>query len=149
VRLSKGRTLTVVQWDDTLNAGFTTGTPWIRVNDDYKTWNAATQVATPGSVFEYWRSALMLRKDLKDTIIYGDFEMLDAENDDIFAYARSNGKQKVVVVCSFRDREIDWLVPAYTDIQSGKVLLSNYPDVDLSQDMVTVRPFEAFVCLVG
>ncbi|CAG7559825.1 unnamed protein product [Fusarium equiseti] len=140
---------TPVQWDDTLNAGFTTGTPWIRVNDDYKTWNAATQVATPGSVFEYWRSALMLRKELKDIIIYGDFEMLDAENDDIFAYTRSNGKQKVVVVCSFRDRGIDWLVPAYTDIQSGKVLLSNYPDVDLSQDMVTVRPFEAFVCLVG
>lgn len=137
--------LTAFQWDDTPNAGFTTGTPWIRVNDDYKTWNAAAQVATPGSVFEYWRSALTLRKELKNIIIYGDFEMLDAENDDIFAYARSNGSQKAVVVCSFRDREIEWPVPASMDVQSGKVLLSNYPDVDLLQDMITVRPFEAFL----
>ena len=82
-------------------------------------------------------------------IIYGDFGMLDAENDDIFAYARSNGKQKVVVVCSFRDREIEWLVPASTDFQSGKVVLSNYTNVDISKDAITVRPFEAFVCLVG
>ena len=75
--------------------------------------------------------------------------MLDVENDDIFAYTRSNGKQKVVVVCSFRDREIEWPVPASTDFQSGKVVLSNYPDVDVSQDAITVRPFEAFVCLAG
>lgn len=139
----------MVQWDATPNAGFTTGTPWIRVNDDYQTWNAAAQVDTPDSVFEYWRSALSLRKELKDVVVYGDFEMLDLENDDIFAYARANGKQKVVVVCSFRDRDISWKVPASIDMQSGKILLSNYLKVDLSQKTIVIRPFEAFVCLVG
>jgi glycosidase len=139
----------VIQWDSTPNAGFTTGIPWIRVNDDYREWNAAAQIDTPGSVFEYWRSALSLRKELKDVVVYGDFQLLDAENNDIFAYTRSNGRQKVVVVCSFRDREIAWPVPASADLQSGKVLLSNYPEVDLSQNVINIHPFGAFVCLVG
>ncbi|KAK6715560.1 hypothetical protein SNK04_006507 [Fusarium graminearum] len=140
---------TPVQWDSSPNAGFTTGKPWIRVNDDYQQWNAATQTNTKGSVFDYWRSALSLRKELKDIVVYGDFELLDAENSDIFAYARSDGKQKLIVVCSFRDREIAWPVPASTGLQSSKVLLSNYPEIDLSQDVISIRPFEAFVCLVG
>lgn len=141
--------LTVIKWDSSPNAGFTTGKPWIRVNDDYQQWNAATQINTKGSVFDYWRSALSLRKELKDIVVYGDFELLDAENSDIFAYARSDGKQKLIVVCSFRDREIAWPVLASTGLQSSKVLLSNYPETDLSQDVISIRPFEAFVCLVG
>lgn len=139
----------MIQWDSSPNAGFTTGKPWIRVNDDYQQWNAAAQINTEGSVFDYWRSALSLRKEIKHIIVYGDFELLDAENSDIFAYARSDGKQKLIVVCSFRDREIAWLVPASTGLQSSKVLLSNYPEIDLSQDVILIRPFEAFVCLVG
>lgn len=95
-------------------------------------------------MFEHWKSALALRKELKDIIVYGDFQLLDEENDDVFAYARSNGSQKVVVVCSFRDREISWSPPV--DLQSGKVLLANNPEVNLSQKTISLRPFEAFVC---
>lgn len=95
-------------------------------------------------MFEHWKSALALRKELKDIIVYGDFELLDEENDDVFAYARSNGAQKVVVVCNFRDREIPWSPPV--DLHSDKVLLANNPEVNLSQKTVNLRPFEAFVC---
>jgi glycosidase len=136
--------LTRCQWDSSTNAGFSTATPWIRVNDDYKEWNAAAQVAKPDSVFEHWKSALALRKELKNIIVYGDFELLDEDNDDVFAYARSNGTQKVVIVCNFREREISWSPPV--DLQSVKVLLSNYPEVNMSQKTVNLRPFEAFVC---
>jgi glycosidase len=114
------------------------------VNDDYKEWNAASQVSKPDSVFEHWKSALALRKELKDIIVYGDFELLDGENEDVFAYARSNGAQKVVVVCNFREKEISWSPPV--DLQSGTVLLANRPEVHLSQKTVILRPFEAFVC---
>ncbi|EXK29275.1 trehalose-6-phosphate hydrolase [Fusarium oxysporum f. sp. melonis 26406] len=141
---SRDHARTPVQWDSSTNAGFSAATPWIRVNDDYKEWNAAAQVAKPDSVFEHWKSALALRKELKDIIVYGDFELLDEENDDVFAYARSNGAQKVVVVCNFRDREIPWSPPV--DLHSGKVLLANNPEVNLSQKTVNLRPFEAFVC---
>ncbi|KAH6951751.1 glycoside hydrolase superfamily [Fusarium avenaceum] len=143
---SRDHARTPVQWDATPNAGFTTGTPWIRVNDDYETWNAAAQVSTRDSVFEYWRSALSLRKELKKIIVYGDFELIDKDNDDVFAYARSNGGQKVVVICNFKEREVPW--PAFTSaaLKSGKVLLSNYPDVDLKQETLVLRPFEGFVC---
>jgi glycosidase len=97
-------------------------------------------------VFEYWRSALSLRKELKKSIVYGDFELLDKDNDDIFAYARSNGGQKVVVVCNFREREIPWPASTSASLELGKVLLSNYPEVDLTQKILVLRPFEAFVC---
>ncbi|CZR44452.1 putative alpha-glucosidase (maltase) [Fusarium proliferatum ET1] len=141
---SRDHARTPVQWDSSTNAGFSTATPWIRVNDDYKEWNAAAQVSKPESVFEHWKSALALRKELKHIIVYGDFELLDEENADVFAYARSNGSQKVVVVCSFRDREISWSPPV--DLQSGKVLLANNAEVNLSQKTISLRPFEAFVC---
>ncbi|KAF5020535.1 hypothetical protein F66182_7434 [Fusarium sp. NRRL 66182] len=145
---SRDHARTPVQWDSTPNAGFTTGTPWIRVNDDYQTWNAAAQMTTPGSVFNYWQSALALRKELKDVVVYGDFQLLDAENEDIFAYIRSNGKQQVFIVCNFRDRQITWEIPTTVDLGSVKVLLKNYPVLDLTQGMLDLRPFESFVCLL-
>lgn len=97
-------------------------------------------------MFEYWRSALSLRKELKKIIVYGDFELLDKDNDDIFAYVRSNSGQKVVVVCNFKEREVPWPTSTSAGLKSGKVLLSNYPEVDLKQETLVLRPFEAFVC---
>ncbi|KAM0221515.1 hypothetical protein ACHAQD_005433 [Fusarium lateritium] len=146
---SRDHARTPVQWDATPNAGFTTGAPWIRVNDDYETWNAAAQVGTRDSVFEYWRSALTLRKELKNIIVYGAFELMDEvdeENDDVFAYQRSNRGQEVIIVCNFREHEVRWRVPSCLGLKSGKVLLSNYPPVDPTQETFVLRPFEAFVC---
>ncbi|KAM0232290.1 hypothetical protein ACHAP5_010781 [Fusarium lateritium] len=145
---SRDHARTPVQWDATPNAGFTTGAPWIRVNDDYETWNAAAQVGTRDSVFEYWRSALTLRKELKNIIVYGGFELMeevDQENDDVFAYQQSNGGQEVVVVCNFREHEVHWHAAPCRGLELGKVVLSNYPPVDLTQEIFVLRPFEAFV----
>ncbi|KAK7408486.1 hypothetical protein QQX98_009353 [Neonectria punicea] len=144
---SRDHARTPVQWDSSQNAGFSTGQPWIRVNDDYTTCNAAAQVAVPGSVFEHWRSVLALRKELRDIFVYGDFELVDDNNDDVFAYSRSNGGRKAVVVCNFRETEVLWAVPASTNLRASKVLLSSYPNVDLAQEELVLRPFEAFVCL--
>ncbi|KAK7229855.1 hypothetical protein V2G26_002025 [Clonostachys chloroleuca] len=144
---SRDHARTPVQWDSSANAGFTTGTPWIRVNDDYTVYNAESQVSTPGSIFEYWRSSLALRKELRDFIIYGDFELIDADNEDIFTYSRRNNGQKATVVCNFRETKVVWAVPPSTALRSSKVLLSNYPEADLSKETLVLRPFEAFVCM--
>ncbi|KPM42162.1 Alpha-glucosidase [Neonectria ditissima] len=146
---SRDHARTPVQWDGTENAGFSTGQPWIRVNDDYTICNAAAQVAVPGSVFEHWRLTLALRKEFRDIFVYGDFELIDADNDDVFAYSRTNGGRKAVVVCNFRETNIIWLVPSSAKLGSAKILLSNYPEVDFVQQRLVLRPFEAFACLVS
>ncbi|TPX17549.1 uncharacterized protein E0L32_012142 [Thyridium curvatum] len=96
------------QWDSNRNAGFSNGTPWIKVNDDFTYCNAASRVANPGSVLKLWRSCLALRNDLRDVITYGDFELIDAEHDHIFAYSRTNcnWKAQAVTVCSSRETRV-------------------------------------------
>lgn len=80
--------------------------------------------------------------------MYGDFELLDRDHDDVFAYSRSSGDQKAVVVCNFRETPVDWAVPPSVNLSSAEVLLSNYSEVDVTQDKLALRPFEAFVVLI-
>ena len=134
-----------IQWDSTPNAGFSTGTPWIRVNDDYKLCNAKAQVGQPGSAFEHWRAVLALRKELRHIFVYGDFEMIDDANQDVFAYTRSREAETALVVCNFRQEAVSWAAPPSVKLQGGKVLLSNYPAADLSKSSVVLRPYEAIV----
>ena len=101
------------------------------------------------SVFEYWASILRLRKTQKDIFIYGNFELLDAENDDVFAYARSFEKQTVIVVANFRKTPVDWALPKNTQLQVENVLISNYPAIDVKEGLVSLRPFEAFACFIN
>ena len=107
----KGRdnSRTPMHWDTTPNAGFTTGTPWIRVNDTYKDINAATQINDSTSVYHCWRRVLEQRKALKDIFVYGDFELVDEENDKVFAYKRTAVKgAAALVVCNFSAEALTW-----------------------------------------
>ncbi|KAJ7150134.1 glycoside hydrolase family 13 protein [Mycena crocata] len=94
-----------MQWNSNFHAGFTTGTPWMRVNDDYKEWNAAAQVADERSVRAFWKHALKLRKDHK-VLIYGDFTLLSPNNEEIFAYTRSYGERHALIVLNFTSSEV-------------------------------------------
>jgi hypothetical protein len=80
--------------------------------------------------------------------VYGDFELLDRQHDDVFAYSRSSGDQKAVVVCNFRETPVTWAVPPSVNLLSAEVLLSNYPEVDVTREKLALRPFEAFVVSV-
>lgn len=80
-------------------------------------------------------------------MIYGDFEMVDNENEDIFAFSRKFENQKVLIVANFRSREICWKVPDGLDLQKDKILISNY-EVSFSGETLNLRPFEAFACFV-
>src|SRR5699024_5776769 len=79
---------TPMQWDDSENAGFTTGTPWLKVNPNYREINAASQVNDPDSVFSFYRRLIALRKEYA-AFVDGEFELLYAEDPDIFAYTRT------------------------------------------------------------
>ena len=91
---------------------------------------------------------LRLRKTQKDIFIYGNFELLDVENDDVFAYKRSFEKETVIVVANFRKTPVDWVLPKNTKLQEENMLISNHPAIKAKEGAVSLRPFEAFACFV-
>ena len=91
-----------MQWDATPNAGFTVGTPWMRVNDNYSDINAAAQVDDPNSVWHCWRTVLRTRKVGKYLFVYGGFSIYDAGDDRVFAYMRTEASGwRALVICNF------------------------------------------------
>jgi glycosidase len=145
---SRDNARTPMQWSNTKYAGFSTVAPWQAENPSYKTINAASQVGVQGSVFEHWASILRLRKSHKDVFIYGDFEMVDEKNNDVFAYTRSFGKEKVLVVANFRKEDINWEIPNSLDVEVGQLLTSNYETLNVKDGKVDLRPFESFAIFV-
>ncbi|KAK9311294.1 glycoside hydrolase superfamily [Lipomyces starkeyi] len=142
---SRDNARTPMQWDNSKYAGFSTAEPWQRVNDTYPDCNAASQVGVKDSVFEYWASILRLRESYKDVFVYGDFRLLDAENNDVFAYTRNFENETVLVVANFKSTEVRWSLPNIS-LQQDQVLISNYGDVVVKDGAVSLHPFEAFAC---
>jgi glycosidase len=141
---SRDNARTPMQWDSSEHAGFSSVMPWQAENPSYKTINAAAQVGIEGSVFEYWASVLRLRKFHKDILIYGNFELVDEGNNDVFAYSRSFGDDKILVVANFRKGGIVWEAPRSLIFEAGKLLISNYDGIRAKDGTVQLRPFEAF-----
>ena len=101
---SRDNARTPFQWDDSENGGFTTGTPWIMVNPNYKEINAKEELADPASVFYYYQKLIRLRKE-NPIMVYGTYDLLLPESETIYAYTRTLGKEKLLVVCSFSGEE--------------------------------------------
>lgn len=136
---AKGRdnARTPMQWDDSANAGFTTGTPWIKVNDNYDKINAKSQVDDPDSIFSCYKKLVQLRKDYP-VFVDGKFTLLLEDDENIFAYSRKNEEKTMIVVCNFFDKEIP--MPLAKECEGMEVLISNYKD---TSDMSVLRPYEA------
>lgn len=136
---AKGRdnARTPMQWDDTEHAGFTEGTPWIKVNSNYKEINAKTQVNDPNSIFSCYKKLIQLRKDYP-VFVDGKFTLLLEEDENIFAYQRKNGEQTLVVVCNFFDKTVE--MPLVEECGEMEVLFGNYEEIG---DVAVLRPYEA------
>lgn len=100
-----------VQWSDEENAGFSSVKPWIRVHDEYKTINVKQQMGDPDSVLNFWKKALAMRKEHGATLVHGEFSIVDFENEKVFAFVKDDGHSKILVVLSFTDEEVEWLIP--------------------------------------
>lgn len=134
---------TPIQWDETKNAGFTTGTPWIPVNPNYKQINVADALADKNSIFYTYQKLIQLRKD-NPIIVWGDFELLDTAND-VFAYERHYQGETWLVVNNFSNAENKLNLP---DIKPGEMVIQNYDEkVDSLADM-TLKPWQSFVVKV-
>lgn len=140
--------LILKQWSDEPHAGFSITTPWQRENESYTSINAAAQVGVSNSVFEYWAAILRLRKKHKDIFIYGSFQMLDMEHNDVFAYTRTFEKETVVVIANFREENVQWKLPQGMKLVKEGVLVSSYGGVMEMEGVLSLRPFEAFATFV-
>ncbi len=141
LKKSRDNARTPVQWDDTENAGFTTGTPWIGVNPNYTEINAKAETADENSVFHYYKKLIALRKQ-NPVMVYGKYELLLEDSEELFVYTRTLEEEKLLVVCSFSDKETVFEIP---DEFVGKAcLISNRENV-YDKKQVVLKPYEAFV----
>lgn len=135
---AKGRdnARTPMQWDDSDNAGFTEGTPWINVNPNYKTINAKAELEDENSVFNYYKKLISLRRksEWSDIIVYGTYRLLDEHDESVFAYTRQLDEKKIIVICNMTDKEVDYTI--LEDVNGVKnTVISNYDSVELKQQM--------------
>ena len=130
-----------MQWDDSKQAGFTEGEPWIKVNPNYKKINAAQQLEDPDSIFHYYQKLISLRKE-KDIIVYGEFEPLYREDEQIFAYTRKQDQEKLLTVCNFSDKNAEVEVPE--EFKGAECLITNLGRKEFDGKII-LNPYEAFV----
>lgn len=132
---------TPVQWDDSEHAGFTTGTPWSAVNPNYKEVNAKAETADPNSVFHYYKKLIELRKQ-NPIMIYGKYELLLEDSEELFVYTRTMDNEKLLVVCNFCDHEAAFTIP--DEFVGASCLISNMENT-YDKASITLKPYEAFV----
>ena len=138
---SRDNSRTPMQWDAGESGGFSDAEPWISMNPNHKTINAASQVDDPDSVFSHYRRLIALRKQY-DVIANGDFAPLDMEHPSVLAYTRRTEREELVVVNNFYRREVDWTCPVY--LTGFTCLLSNYADSKV-ETKLHLRPYESLV----
>jgi oligo-1,6-glucosidase len=124
--LSRDNARTPMQWDDTENAGFTTGTPWMAVNPNHKEINAQAEIADNDSVFHHYRRLIELRHT-EPTVAHGDFHMLLADHDQVYAFTRRYGTTELLVLANFFGEPATVEVPDAARWQDTELILANYP----------------------
>lgn len=140
----KGRdnSRTPIQWNKEENAGFTTGIPWIKVNDNYKEINAEDAVEDKESIYHYYKKLIQIRRG-NDTIVYGDYKLLLRENNEIFAYIREHNGGRILVVCNFYGNKPQFVMPEGIEFECAELMISNYDrNIDTLKNFV-LEPYEA------
>ena len=130
---------TPMQWTNEVNGGFTEGTPWFPVNPNYKTINVAQQSEDSDSVLNFYKRLIKLKKS-DDIYTYGEFNLIDDANENIFAYTRKLNNKTVLVAGNLTDHVASLNLPF--EVEPSQIKLHNYKN-DL--DITNMRPFEAFV----
>ena len=138
-RSSRDSARTPVQWDDTENAGFTTGEPWFYVNENYRKINVAKQAGERYSILNFYKKAIQLRKTLP-VVRYGRYKEHFKLSGKQYVYSRQMPGEKLLVICSFSKKNSALRVPRGFDLNSGRLILTNYPAGDFY-----LKPYECRV----
>ncbi|MCZ8512661.1 alpha-glucosidase [Paenibacillus filicis] len=142
LHLSRDNSRTPMQWDGTENAGFSSGTPWIKVNPNYKEINVSEALADPDSVFYYYKRLIELRKH-NEVMVYGSYEPI-LENDlQIYAYSRVLGEEQWLVVLNISDRPAACNLPVSMSGRAREMILTNASGQPHEGDELRLSPYEA------
>ena len=141
-KTSRDNSRTPMQWDDSPNAGFTTGAPWLAVNPNYKDINAARELGDPNSIYNYFAKVLKFRKKTP-ALIYGSYEDLDPHNSKIFAYTRTLGRERYLVVLNFSKDAVSYHLPG--GFKAGQLQLSNLGMGESKVRVLEMKGWEARV----
>ncbi|MBS7575953.1 MULTISPECIES: alpha-glucosidase [unclassified Enterococcus] len=142
---AKGRdnARTPMQWDETANGGFTTGTPWLHVNPNYRTINVADSLADSNSIFYTYKKLIALRK-AHPIIVWGDYELLTNTADEVFAYTRHYQGEKWLVVVNLSDKEQSFELTENVH----EIVIQNKQDKEYQNGQIILEPFEAFAAII-
>ena len=142
-RSARDSARTPVQWTDGTNAGFTDGTPWISVNENYKEINVEKQENDPDSLLNFYRRVIELRKTLP-VVKDGEYIEYNKLSSHFYVYERKNKDSSILVIASFSKKARRFTVPSGIDLSKGKLILSNYNDCK-SENTFVMRPYEVRV----
>ncbi|MGB4033669.1 MAG: hypothetical protein WBM21_02375, partial [Christensenellales bacterium] len=134
---------TPMQWNDKENAGFTTGTPWLPINPNYKEINVEQAMKDKNSIFHFYKKLIAFRRG-NPLIIHGTFKENYASSNDIYCYERWYKGERLMVICNFKNKEIPFKLPSDCVYKSADLVLHNY-DYDRKLEDMTLRPYEALV----
>ena len=145
---SRDQARTPVQWNSSLNAGFTKGIPWMEVNPNYRNINVEDSLEDPNSILNHYRKLIdfKLNGKYRNTLIYGDFEIIDFNNKNIYSYLRKYDDEVILVVNSFSNVNRHFNLDG---IKIKDVIFSNYDNSHIYTKFIKLRPYESLVCTVG
>ncbi|MBR3806463.1 MAG: alpha-glucosidase [Clostridia bacterium] len=141
-RCSRDSARTPVQWSAEKNAGFTTGTPWLPVNENFKEINVENEEKDPDSLLNFYRKAIALRKSLP-AVRYGEYREHFHRSKKLYVYTRETDSQKLLVICSFTEKPAKIKIPGGYNIEKGQLILANYKE----RDEKMLKPYETRVYL--
>ena len=139
---SRDNSRTPMQWDSTENAGFSSGTPWLKVGKSYQKINVSEE--KNGAIFPFYQDLIYLRKTLP-IISEGDYCIAYKDSDKIYAFERHLEDEKLLVLNNFFAESVELILPK--DYQKGRVLISNYEDVEFTET-ISLRPYQTIAILV-
>ena len=141
---SRDNSRTPVQWDDTKNAGFTSGTPWIGIPENYKKINAENALKDNNSIFYHYQNLIQLRRT-EELLITGRYEDIDLENKKVYAYKRIGENEELIVISNFYDEVTEFDIKGL-DLEKAFILLSNYvQSPEIKEDKIILKPYESII----
>ena len=143
-RTTRGNARTPVQWDSSPNGGFTTGSPWMPVNPNYKTVNAKAEILDQNSIFNHYRKLIAFRKE-HPVAVHGDYKEHYPESKELYVFERNLNGKRLLVVCSFTEKSVGFWAPEGFDLAKGKLVLANYMENNMHGNGFTMRPYETRV----
>ena len=143
-RTTRGNARTPVQWDNSPNAGFTTGTPWMPVNPNYRTINAKAEILDRNSIFNHYRKLIAFRKN-HPVAVHGDYKEHYPDSRELYVFERNLEGKRLLVICSFTEKSVGFWAPEGFDLSKGKLVLANYMENNMHGNGFTMRPYETRV----